>query len=64
MVYRYCVVPECISTTTSTPGKTFIKLPIDEKQRKLWLKAMRRSPKDISSKSHVYLCQDHFNVSI
>ena len=64
MVYRYCIVPGCKSTTISTPGKIFIKLPIEEKQRKIWLKAMRRQPEDISLKNHVYLCEDHFNVSI
>lgn len=63
MVYRYCMVPQCRSTTVATPSKTFISVPLEKNKRKIWLKAARRDPKDISAKSNIWICEDHFNVS-
>ena len=63
MVYRYCMVPNCKNTTITARDKTFINVPLNPKQRKLWLRAARRDPKDLSAKSHLHVCEDHFNVS-
>ena len=60
--YSYCAVPQCTSTSTKTPEKRFFKIPMDER-RKLWMKAMRRSPTDVSPKASLYICEDHFDVS-
>lgn len=64
--YKYCVVPFCKNTTVTNPGKLFISLPKDEKIRKKWNRAAKRSKwrNQISSLSSVYICEDHFDVSM
>ncbi|XP_026677303.1 uncharacterized protein LOC113466266 [Diaphorina citri] len=59
--YKYCVVPECTSTTVATPDKLFIHVPKDVKQRKLWLTAMRRAD-PLSNRTSAFVCEDHFNL--
>ncbi len=60
-VKLWCIVPKCTSSSSTTPGKHFIDVPREKKERKLWLDAMRR-PTNLTSTSHVYCCEDHFNV--
>lgn len=55
--FKYCVVPQCTSTTVQTPNKIFIRLPEDNIRRKKWLKACRRNEKDISQNSQaLHVC--------
>lgn len=61
MSYKYCVVPKCKSTSSSTPDKLFFHVPTDKKARKKWCSVMKRDP--LSSKSTHYCCEDHFDVS-
>ncbi|XP_018565938.1 uncharacterized protein LOC108906964 [Anoplophora glabripennis] len=61
--YKYCVVPQCASTTLRTPDKIFITLPQDPKRNLLWQKAMRRE-KMLSLKSTYHVCEDHFNLEV
>ncbi|XP_045491566.1 uncharacterized protein LOC123691291 isoform X2 [Colias croceus] len=58
--YKYCIVPECTNTTRKTPDKVFFRISSDAKIRKQWCKVMRRD--NISPKSCLYCCEDHFNV--
>lgn len=64
MVYKWCVVPKCTNTSIKTPEKLFVPVPMDPKKRKKWLSLARRDPNSISANSNVYMCEDHFNVSI
>lgn len=66
--YKYCLVPQCKSSSIRTPGKIFISLPVGssdklKKRRNLWLQAMRRNKSDISKNTRGFVCEDHFNVS-
>ena len=56
MVYWYCMVPKGKNTTITARDKTFINVPLNPKQRKLWLRTVRRDPKDLSAKSHLRVC--------
>ncbi|XP_046387352.1 uncharacterized protein LOC124156917 [Ischnura elegans] len=60
--YKYCFVPGCTNTSIKEPNKRFICLPTNTRRRQLWLKAIRRNPKDISSKTVGFICEDHFNL--
>lgn len=60
---KWCFVPECKNTTRSTPGKVFVTIPKNKKRRKQWFAAVRRKISDVSEKSVLYCCEDHFNVS-
>nr|XP_023028882.1 uncharacterized protein LOC111517058 [Leptinotarsa decemlineata] len=62
MVYKYCLVPYCTSTTVSTPNKTFMKVPFEYNKRRTWLKAAGRDPKELSIKTTCFVCEDHFNL--
>ena len=64
MVYKYCVVPQCTNTSIKTPQKVFVSLPMNIKRRKKWLQLARRDPKCISSNTHAFMCEDHFDVSM
>ncbi|KAJ8986268.1 hypothetical protein NQ317_009978 [Molorchus minor] len=66
---KYCLVPQCESTSIKTPGKIFISLPVGssknkKKRRILWLRAMRRNTDDISENTRGFVCEDHFNVTL
>lgn len=56
-------MPECASTSFKTPGKIFVCVPTNLKTKKMWFKAARRSLSEVSPKSTLYCCEDHFNVS-
>ncbi|KAJ8978142.1 hypothetical protein NQ317_016844 [Molorchus minor] len=63
---KYCLVPQCESSSIKTPGKIFISLPVgssknQKKRRMLWLRAMRRNTDDISENTRGFVCEDHFN---
>lgn len=62
--YKYCVVPQCGSTTTKTPNKLFIYVPSKEQIRRKWLKLAKRDPDYLSKDSRMYFCEDHFDVSL
>ncbi|XP_029348046.1 uncharacterized protein LOC115034760 [Acyrthosiphon pisum] len=61
-VYKYCFVPLCKNTSVSTPDKIFLNVPESKNLRRNWLKAARRDNKDVSDKSHLSCCEDHFDV--
>lgn len=61
--YFWCIVPMCTNTSIKTPQKVFISVPKQPKERKLWLRAVRRDPKKVSATSSLYCCEDHFDVS-
>ncbi|CAG9789449.1 unnamed protein product [Diatraea saccharalis] len=60
--YRWCLVTSCTNTTIRTPNKLFIQVPDDAVLRDVWLELAKRDPKSLSSKSRLYLCEDHFNL--
>lgn len=63
--YKYCVVPQCKSTTIKTPNKLFIYVPNNKQIRKKWLKLARKDDANrLSTDSRMYFCEDHFDVSI
>ncbi|XP_011297819.1 uncharacterized protein [Fopius arisanus] len=57
--YKYCFVPNCRNTTTSTPNKTFICVPKKEEIRKLWCIASGYNGKLRLSSA---ICEDHFKL--
>lgn len=59
--YRWCFVPLCRNTQLKRPEKLFIRVPSNEKMRRLWFKIAHRT--DEPTKSNYYCCEDHFNVS-
>ena len=61
--YKYCFVPRCYNTTTSTPDKAFVHVARDHDVRKKWNFVARRKD-ELSVKSTMYCCEDHFIVSI
>lgn len=60
--YKNCAVPECTSSTSKTPGKLYIIVPVDQKIRMKWLDLARRDFKS-SRDAIIYFCEDHFDVS-
>lgn len=63
MVYKWCVVAQCTSTSIRTPHKMFVSVPTNPKKRKMWLQLAGRDPKSIRPQSNVFMCEDHFDVS-
>lgn len=61
MSYKYCVVPQCKSTTKKCPEKLFFTVPSNEALRAKWCTMMNR--KDIIKGKSKYICEDHFEVS-
>lgn len=64
--YKYCIVPCCTSSTSNTSEKLFFHVPKDPVKRKAWTYAMKRDEKlneELSSKSTLWCCEDHFSVS-
>ncbi|XP_046404831.1 uncharacterized protein LOC124170176 [Ischnura elegans] len=59
--YKWCFVPNCISTTKRTPEKIFISVPKAQAIRNKWFKAARRDPPD-SYLSTIFCCEDHFKM--
>ncbi|CAF4947037.1 unnamed protein product [Pieris macdunnoughi] len=61
--YRWCAVPGCKNTCTKTPNKLFIKVPhVDLYMRRTWLKRAGKDPNNLSDKTSVYFCEDHFDL--
>ncbi|KAJ8966723.1 hypothetical protein NQ317_005147 [Molorchus minor] len=61
--YKYCIVPQCKSTTIKTPNKLFIYVPNNEQIREKWLKLARRDDvPSLSTNSRMYFCADHFDL--
>ena len=63
-VYKWCVAPQCVNTSIKSPNKLFIYVPHNKKIRYQWLNLARRDPKAYELNSHVYFCEDHFDVSM
>lgn len=66
---KYCLVPQCPSSTIKTPHKPFVSFPVGSSnklkiKRELWLQAMKRKEIDLSEKTRGYVCADHFNVGM
>ncbi|KAJ8911285.1 hypothetical protein NQ315_015288 [Exocentrus adspersus] len=59
--YKYCITPMCSNTTVVTPTKVFVRVP-EGKRRQQWLKACRRDPNSLTTRSRAYVCEDHFNL--
>ena len=60
---QHCFVPHCTASSFTTPNKRFLTVPRKMEVRRLWFKAARRHSQEVS-RSSLYCCQDHFNVSI
>ncbi|KAL3271349.1 hypothetical protein HHI36_021835 [Cryptolaemus montrouzieri] len=61
--YKYCLVPQCKSTSIKTPNKLFIYVPNNKQMRKKWLKLARRDDAhSLSINSRMYFCEDHFDL--
>ena len=64
--YKYCIVPCCTNTTSSTSEKVFFHVPRDPIKRQAWIRAMKRDEKltpKLSTNSTLWCCEDHFSVS-
>jgi hypothetical protein len=61
---KVCIAEYCTNKSDST-DKIFRSVPgIAEKERRnAWLRARGFGQNDVSPKSHVYVYEDHFNVS-
>ncbi|KAJ8970458.1 hypothetical protein NQ317_019824 [Molorchus minor] len=63
--YKYCIVPQCKSTTIKTPNKLFIYVPNNEQIRKKWLKFARKDDvHSLSTNSRMYFGADHFDCNV
>ncbi|XP_023028833.2 uncharacterized protein [Leptinotarsa decemlineata] len=62
MVYKWCVVPQCTSTSINTPQKVFVSVPTNPKRRRKWLQLSRRDPNSILSHTNIFMCEDHFDM--
>jgi hypothetical protein len=62
---KLCVAKLCPNESADSTKKIFISVPApaERTKRSVWLKACGRDPNEINN-SHVYVCEDHFNVSI
>ncbi|KAJ8967644.1 hypothetical protein NQ317_006410 [Molorchus minor] len=61
--YKYCLVPQCKSTTIKNDKQKFIYVPNNEQIRKKLLKLARRDDvHSLSTNSRMYFCADHFDV--
>ncbi|CAH2083741.1 unnamed protein product [Euphydryas editha] len=60
--YRWCVASSCTNNSIKTPEKLFMKVPDDIEMRNVWLELANRDPKSLSTKSRLYLCEDHFDL--
>ncbi|XP_028171936.1 uncharacterized protein LOC114361168 [Ostrinia furnacalis] len=62
-MYKYCMVPKCISTTIKTPEKLFFCVPKDPKLRKKWYSLAKRDVRiPPNSQTTRYCCEDHFDL--
>ncbi|XP_023028630.2 uncharacterized protein isoform X2 [Leptinotarsa decemlineata] len=62
--YKYCIVPLCTNTSIKSPNKIFIRVPEDDRNRRIkWLNACKRNKNDISHNNKaLHVCEDHFNL--
>ncbi|XP_045452400.1 uncharacterized protein LOC123661489 [Melitaea cinxia] len=62
--YKYCIVPQCKSTSIKTPNKLFIFVPSKQEIRKKWLTLARKNNAHcFSTNSRMYFCEDHFDLA-
>ncbi|KAG6465040.1 hypothetical protein O3G_MSEX014902 [Manduca sexta] len=59
---KCCAVPLCQSTSSRTPQKMFIHVPLNVKRRNLWLRLAKRNPKKVIGDAEIYFCEDHFDL--
>ncbi|KAG6458505.1 hypothetical protein O3G_MSEX010907 [Manduca sexta] len=59
---KCCAVPLCQSTSSRTPQKLFIHVPLNVKRRNLWLRLAKRNPKKVIGDAEIYFCEDHFDL--
>ncbi|KAK4024302.1 hypothetical protein OUZ56_009685 [Daphnia magna] len=61
---KLCVAKFCPNVSDST-NKIFISVPApaEKNKRSVWLNACGRNPAEIKN-SHVYVCEDHFNMEV
>ncbi|KAB0794888.1 hypothetical protein PPYR_11727 [Photinus pyralis] len=59
---KWCFVPVCKNTSCITPNKIFVSVPKDIKRRQKWFAAARRNISEVSKKSTMYCCEDHFDL--
>ncbi|XP_011066273.1 PREDICTED: uncharacterized protein LOC105153241 [Acromyrmex echinatior] len=60
MLYKWCFVPLCKSTTVSTPSKVFVSMP-KENMRKKWFEIARRDDAlSISLNISMFCCENYF----
>lgn len=62
--YRWCIISQCKNTSVKSKEKTFISVPIEKAARQIWIENCGRNPAEFSSTSVIYVCEDHFDVSI
>ncbi|XP_047542879.1 zinc finger protein 655-like isoform X2 [Vanessa atalanta] len=61
-VYRWCAVPQCENTSIKTPNKLFVFVPQKKNIRDKWLRLARRDTTAILPSTHLYFCEDHFDM--
>ncbi|CAH2269520.1 jg19068 [Pararge aegeria aegeria] len=64
MRYKYCVVPGCKNTTSTSPQKLFFSIPTGP-LRTRWCEVMERcapAHKPLSATSNRFCCEDHFDL--
>lgn len=60
--YQCCAVPSCGNTTIKTPKKLFIHVPAKTDLRNKWLECARMNVRNVSAKSSIFFCEDHFDM--
>lgn len=61
---KWCLVLACKNTSLTHPNKEFIQVPSEKTLRIQWFQAAGRDPNTLSFKSSLFICEDHFDVSI
>ncbi|XP_065172135.1 uncharacterized protein [Atheta coriaria] len=61
-VYKWCGVPHCGNTSKKTPNKLFVFVPQKKSIRDKWLELAKRDSFVIMATTHLYFCEDHFDL--
>lgn len=63
MVFKQCFVPSCNASEEKTPQKLFLGVPRDINRRKQWFAHVSYDSGGFLGKK-MYICEDHFDVSL
>ncbi|KAG5865299.1 hypothetical protein JTB14_013795 [Gonioctena quinquepunctata] len=62
-IYTHCIVRHCRNSSTSSPTKFYIRVPLNQESRIAWINASGRKTTEFSSENtSLYVCEDHFEL--